>query len=257
MIFMKSLFFPLILIVLLTLSCNKEEEPVLRTFDDVEEDFSVIPLSSGVQDVALELTEGVFWHFRMVPPSVLTSSLQPLVLALHGASGGDNGAHLGTECLIEPGLESINAYILSPNAGTSEWFDPENQEKLATLMFLAKKYWPVDPDRVVITGYSNGGNASWFYSEHQSNSFSAGIPLASSYHSNTSIKINTPLYVIHGEDDELFPVDSTQKWVEEYIDSGGDIQFVIADTLSHFRPCDYVPYLQGAATWLNDEVWNK
>jgi len=80
-------------------------------------------------------------------------------------------------------------------------------------------------------------------------------PLASSYHDHTGIKINNPLYVIHGENDELFPVDSTHKWVDEYIDSGGNIEFVVADTLSHFKPCDYVPYLQEAAVWLQDEVW--
>jgi len=39
------------------------------------------------------------------------------------------------------------------------------------------------------------------------------------------------------------------------LDSGGNIEFVVADTLSHFKPCDYVPYLQEAAVWLQDEVW--
>ena len=43
--------------------------------------------------------------------------------------------------------------------------------------------------------------------------------------------------------------------LDEYIDSGGNIEFVVADTLSHFKPCDYVPYLQEAAVWLQDEVW--
>ena len=248
-----TLFFALLLLIFT--SCNKEEAPVVaRTFDDVQQDFSEIPLNSGVQDVELEMSEGVFWKFRVVPPAT-TSGLHPLVLWLHGASGGSDVAHLGTECLVEPGLESVNPYILSPNAGTEEWFDLENQEKLATLLFLAKENWPVDPDKVVVTGFSNGGNGSWFYSEHQSATFSAGIPLASSYHDDTGIKINTPLYVIHGENDELFPVDSTRKWVDEYIDSGGNIQFVVADTLSHFKPCDYVPYLQEAAVWLQDDVW--
>jgi len=51
------------------------------------------------------------------------------------------------------------------------------------------------------------------------------------------------------------PTVRTHKWVDEYIDSGGNIEFVVADTLSHFKPCDYVPYLQEAAVWLQDEVW--
>ena len=166
---------------------------------------------------------------------------------------------MNTECYIEPGLSGLNAFIISPNAGITEWYDLENQEKLFNLIQLAFEYWPVDRSKVAVVGYSNGGNASWFYSEHQFTTFSAGIPMASSYDisitDSTSRKIETPLYVIHGENDELFPLEITQKWVEESIDAGSDIKFVVADTLSHFRPCDYSPYLKEAANWLEEEVW--
>jgi len=53
------------------------------------------------------------------------------------------------------------------------------------------------------------------------------------------------------------PTVRTHKWFDEYIDSGGNIELVVADTLSHFKPRDYVPYLQEAAVWLQDEVWEK
>ncbi len=252
---MRPDFALLFTVLLLVIGCNKDEDPVERTFDDVQADFSNIPLTDGTQDVTLELNDNQFWSFRVIPPKSLGSSTYPLIIRLHGASAGYDEAHLGTECLIEPGFESLNAFILSPNAGDSEWFEPENQEKLGTLINLAINLWPVDASKLVLVGYSNGGNGSWYYAEHQANTFSAGIPIASSYHNDTSVKIDVPLYVIHGEDDELFPVDSTRKWVEEYQDSGGDIKFVVAEGLTHFLPCEYISYLQDASAWLEEQVW--
>lgn len=255
-LFMRNLTLALILMLA---GCKNEEVPTPRTFDDVKQDFEAIPTDEGIQDVELELSDGFFWSFRVIPPSTTGSSTYPLILALHGASGGSTTAHQNTDCYVEPGLESLNAFILSPNAGTAEWFELENQEKLFNLLSLALEFWPIDNQKIAVVGYSNGGNASWFYAENQSEFFSAGIPMASSYDvsitDSTSRKIDTPLYVIHGEDDELFPLSQTQTWVEQSVAAGSDITFVVAPTLTHFAPCDYVPYLKDAASWLQDDVW--
>ncbi|MBK8556750.1 MAG: hypothetical protein IPL65_13705 [Lewinellaceae bacterium] len=63
------------------------------------------------------------------------------------------------------------------------------------------------------------------------------------------------MYVIHGENDELFPLAETQSWVDQTIAAGSDITFVVAPGLTHYAPCDYVPYIQDAVTWLKDVVW--
>ena len=127
------------------------------------------------------------------------------------------------------------------------------------LMYLALKYWPVDQDRLAVTGYSNGGNASWSFAKFQSNTLSAAIPMASSYDvhdlsGNVNVW-NIPLYVIHGEEDELFPVEQTREWVEATVAAGSDVTFVVAPGLGHYEPCSYVPYLKDAADWLENEVW--
>ena len=64
------------------------------------------------------------------------------------------------------------------------------------------------------------------------------------------------MYVIHGADDDFFPLDLTQNWVNQAIEAGGDITFVIAPNLGHFEPCHYVEYIQDAADWLVNDVWN-
>lgn len=113
------------------------------------------------------------------------------------------------------------------------------------LVTLALKYWDIDPTKVVVLGYSNGGNGSWFYAETLPMLFSAGIPMASSYSTigtdGQPRKIDIPLYVIHGENDELFPLAETQAWVNQSIEAGSFIEFVVAPGLTHNKPAITFP----------------
>jgi len=252
---------PIFLFVLLAgIACKKDENPPPdRTFDDVEKDFKAIDIAPGIHDISLEILNGIVYNFRVIAPSLAPAEKRPLVLALHGASGGDPDAHKSTACYVEPGLAILNAFILSPNGGNDLWYDDSNQEQVATLIYLAKKYWPINFDQIAVTGYSNGGNGSWFFGETQSSTLSAAIPMASSYNTfnqnGVARKMNIPFYVIHGENDELFPLAQTQAWVEATQSVGSDITFVVAPGLGHYTPCDYTPYLQEAALWLRDTVW--
>lgn len=61
-------------------------------------------------------------------------------------------------------------------------------------------------NKVLVTIYGNDGNRSWFFAEKQPQVFSVGIPMASSYSTigtnRQPRKTDTPIYVIHGENDE-------------------------------------------------------
>ena len=129
------------------------------------------------------------------------------------------------------------------------------------LLDLAITYLPIDPTKVLITGYSDGGNGSWFYAEYFSELFSAAIPMATSYNPKDSEgvvpKLNIPLYVIHGENDDLFPLAQTQEWVNLLITAGSSIEFVIASGLTHYQFCEYASYLEDAVGWVQTGVWNN
>ena len=229
-----------------------------RTFDDVEMDFQALDLSPGIQDVSLEMPNGVIYNFRVIAPDRAPGEDRPFIIALHGASTSPD-AHKFTACYVEPGLEDLDAFILSPNGGEGLWYTDANQEMMSALIFLVRKYWPIDESKMAVTGYSNGGNGSWFYGQFQSSLLSAAIPMASSYDlynlDSSVIVFDLPVYAIHGENDELFPVDATRGWIEASNNAGSDIKFVVAPDLGHYVPCDYVPYLKDAAIWLRDSVW--
>ena len=251
---------------LTVISCSKGtepiEEPKARTSEDIISDFKNLTVNVGVNDFKLEtLQKNVFWSFRVLGPSNASeNNKRPLVIDLHGASGGSSTAHQHSDCYAEDGLMALNAYVISPNAGTAEWYDQTNQQQILALLDLAKTNWHVDTNKVLVTGYSNGGNASWFYADFYPDKFTAAIAMASSYNparSNGSIsKIDIPLYVIHGSADELFPVAKTEEFVNASKTAGSTIEFVIADGLSHNKPCDYVEHLKDGVTWVLANAWN-
>lgn len=267
-----------ILIFILNSSCNnpnpnfvdglnnngEETENSPRTADDVRSDFQNFDFTPGINDVSLEsTTEGLFWDFRIIVPEDATNqNKKPLIFNLHGgAQNISPNSHKSTDCLITPGLDGIvDAFIISPNSQGKLWYDQFNQIQILALFDLATNYLPINLNKTAITGYSDGGNGSWFYAQYFSSMFSAAIPMATSYNtakSNGNIeKILIPLYVIHGQDDLLFPVVTTQGFVDESIAAGSDIQFIIAPGLDHYQVCDYTPYLREAAQWLVSYVWN-
>lgn len=255
--------FTIVLVFSTFSSCKKEASPpppISRTYQDLENDFEAIDISDGIVDISLKATDDITWDVRIISPGIVEGELYPMVFSLHGAANGSPTAHQSTACLVEPGLESLGAIIVSPNGYLNQWYASSNVTQVLTLVNLAKKFWPVDTNKIAITGYSNGGNGSWFYAETQAQIFSGAIPMASSYNtyytSGEGRYIETPLYVIHGEDDSLFPVDSTINWVNVTQAVGTDVTLVIADTLDHYEPCEYVSYLQDGALWLENEVWD-
>lgn len=264
MIVLKKLFV-FNALALLLFGCSSDdkndsiETPKELTFDDVEVAFSELVVNVGINDYSLEVPGNLTWDFRAIVPDDGDGAKKPLFVHLHGAASGDPNAHKSTSCYMEPGLENIEAYVISPNGGLNFWEERINQSQVIGLVTFALKYWNVDPSKVVVTGYSNGGNGSWFFAETQPQIFSAAIPMASSYNTlgtdGNPRKIDAPLYVIHGENDALFPLAETQSWVDQSIEAGSQIEFIVAPGLEHNEPCEYVSFFQDAIEWLQTSVW--
>ncbi|MDU8885532.1 dienelactone hydrolase family protein [Yeosuana sp. MJ-SS3] len=263
-----------LLLILILFNCNNESvfqdpnipDPVVddgpRTYADVQEDFDNFEFTTGVNDVTLINIDGDEWSFRVIMPDVdFTNNDRPLVISMHGCAscGIQPTAHQSTACLAEPGFEAIAPIIISPNSNGKLWPTVENNDQVLTLIDLAIDYLPVDSEKIVAHGYSDGGNGSWFFAETQSSLFSAAIPMASHWNTTNSgvgRLIPIPIYVVHGENDATFPVQEVQGWVDASVTSGSDITFVIAPGLTHTEPCNYVDYLKVAADWLVNSVWN-
>jgi hypothetical protein len=89
---------------------------------------------------------------------------------------------------------------------------------LATVSDLRRKYH-IDPNRIFLTGMSNGGIGTWLIGMHHAHLFAGLAPMASGldrvllpFLENLR---NTPVYIIHGAKDQVMPVELSRSIVRE------------------------------------------
>ena len=243
---------PICLIFFIVMLGNNFDVNAQGRLSDSEKSFSKIKVRQGTTDVTLKNDYGKRWKMRVNFPEV-TKATDRLIIALHWAGGGDTYKKFN-DCLALPGLQAQNTIIVSPEGENQLWSTANNVEKILSIVSNSPKYWNVDPYKIAVMGYSNGGNGSWYLAEHYPNLFSAAIPMASAYPIDQKIEI--PLYIIHGAKDELFEIAKTRTWVEKTKNSGTDLIFAANNTLSHFQGCSYVDDLKKAGVWLQT-LWNE
>jgi poly(3-hydroxybutyrate) depolymerase len=211
--------------------------------------------TAGVHWVELppDTTSGKSYRFVIgVPESSEPLAPRPLVVFLHGG-GGSRTLAQRIECLVMPAFAELSPIVVAPEGGRGEWWQAEESSLVLGLTQAAARYWPVQENHLVIMGYSNGGIGAWFFARLYPEHFSAAIPMAS----NHTIVGESPLpvFAIHGSRDELFDVASVQESVAALAARGFDVQLLIKARGTHMEPCAYVPELQTAVQWLEDDVW--
>jgi len=232
---------------------------------DVEEArraFALLPFETGENDFELPVLYNQKWIFRFIIPETTNDELLPLFLDLHGgARTPRNTIHQWINCSLRGAWGDTRAYILSPNSQGLLWYDEFNETQVVNLVKFAIENFNIDPNKVVVTGYSDGGNGSWFFADTHPELFSAAIPLASSYplmtnEDGTLRKIDIPIYAIQGELETLFPYSNIESRVEQHRAAGSDIILVKAIGLDHNTFCSYTPYVEDALEWLETTVWD-
>jgi len=141
-----------------------------------------------------------------VPSNYQPSKAYGLVVCLHGA--GFSG-----EAYLERWQPRLGEdYLLAcPTYATGAWFTRRAEDLvLATVQQMRRRYH-VDPDRIFLTGMSNGGIGAWLIGMHHAPLFAGIAPMASGLDDVLmpflANLMNTPVYVIHGAKDQVMPVE--------------------------------------------------
>ncbi len=159
-----------------------------------------------------------------VPPSYSSEQAYPLILCLHGA--GFTG-----ESYLErwvPRLEDRYILVCPTIAGGAWWTRFAEEVTLEILDSLSQEYH-IDPDGIFLSGMSNGGIGAWIIGMHHADRFAGIAPMASGLDDVmfpfVENLINTPVYVIHGKQDQVMPVRLSQDLVREMKRHGVPYQY--------------------------------
>jgi predicted esterase len=154
-------------------------------------------------------------YYIFVPPSVKPATPVPLLIVLHGS--GRNGLSLVEKW---KDLANTEGFILvGPDASDrSGWRMPEDgPEFLYDLAEMLIKKYPIAPDRLYLFGHSAGAvfalNLAMFESEY----FAAVAFHAGAWRSDRELQFpeaatrKTPIKIIVGDRDALFPLESVKR----------------------------------------------
>ncbi len=189
---------------------------------------------------------GHTWHYAVqVPKDYDGTKPVPMVLVLHGAGGGGE-AYLknagwakkadeaGFLAVAPDGLpagpDAEPSFLTNPrlwNSGQLRPLSPraaiDDKVFFTALLDDVAKRWKLDPDRVYLTGHSNGGGMTFRLGFEMSERFAALAPVASGFWivpRRSTPKRPLPTLFIIGTEDPLVPLaggERTLPWGKSYV----------------------------------------
>ncbi|WP_212698518.1 carboxylesterase family protein [Vallitalea pronyensis] len=161
----------------------------------------------------------------------------PLILFLHGM--GERGNQIEDVKVhgIPKNIQEKKDYsfiIVSPQCPIGEMWSTVS-DALYYLLQDIKDHYPVDEDRVYLTGLSMGGYGTWDLAMHYPNEFAAIAPVCGGmFDAETVVKLkHMPIWAFHGVKDKVVPISETQRLVDILEACGGNIRFTAYPDLEH------------------------
>ena len=180
----------------------------------------------------------------------------PIILALHFAGHGTPFyGRIILEQLVEPALRELGAVIVAPDCTAESWSDPQSEADVLSLLDFVSNHYVLDTKRLIVCGYSMGGNGAWYLAARNPDRFSAAVIMSGWPPPEIGqVEWRVPVYVIHSRDDEFMPIEPTQFAVNTLVDRGAQVEFSILDGVTHFETYRFIAPLSAALPWL-ERVW--
>lgn len=178
-----------------------------------------------------------------VPPLCDGDGPWPLVVALHGGSG--HGSEFLWTWLRE--ARSRGFLLLAPSSRGTTWSldAPElDGRALRRMVDFVSERWPLDRERILLTGLSDGATFALLTGLHLEAPYSALAPVAGVLHpanfalGNLERARGRRIYQVHGARDWLFPVALAHMARDALAGAGADLVYRELPELSHAYPRD-------------------
>lgn len=178
------------------------------------------------------------------------SKRYPLIYFLHGSGDEDYDStfviSFGLPAVLALGEQPDNFdfVVVSPQAepGTT-WYSGNQPEVVDGLLQDVLDTYLVDPDRVYLTGLSMGGFGSWHIASRYPDRYAAMASLSGSGYQQAGTPpqdyacplAEVPVWVIHGEQDQIALYDAVRMQVEAWEDlCGATVKFTTYPDAGHF-----------------------
>lgn len=217
-------------------------EPALRGDEAVQARFRTPAPDTGVLHGGGEPgARGAFSLY--VPEDYDAGRAWPLVVALHGGSG--NGRAFLWSWLRA--ARSHGAIVVAPTALGETWAltgPDRDTPNLARILDEIGARWRLDPDRLLLTGLSDGGTFTYVSGLEPASPFTHLAPVAAAFHPMLAQMADgarlqgLPIHIAHGALDWMFPVDMAREAAAALEAAGADVTYREIPDLAHTYPTE-------------------
>lgn len=171
-------------------------------------------------------------YWELVPPNV--SSNPALIVFLHGSGEcGSMNSMTGVsfpKFMKEGYMSSYDAIFLAPNSAGCSWTNDSTVVKELIDDTVAR--YNVNPNKIIITGHSLGGNGTYHMVAKYPGFFSAAVPVSGCPYDNASAYTSTPIRSYIGSQEGGYRSCNVNK-VTEINNAGGSVEFIEVPNASH------------------------
>ncbi|MGH7932826.1 MAG: hypothetical protein ACREQN_06600 [Candidatus Binataceae bacterium] len=176
-----------------------------------------------------------------IPEDYSPERPMPMIVALHGGYGQ------GSEYVwtwLRP-ARSRRWVLLAPKSWGDTWdmtLRSADTRSVLTMIDEAARDYPIDTARVYLTGLSDGGIFTYILGLEHHQRFRGLAPVAGALHQAIDPMLrerrgkDTPIFVIHGVHDPIFPVTFTRQTTQLLRELGYDVKYEELPEWAHALP---------------------
>lgn len=196
-----------------------------------------------------------------LPRNFDSSRKYPLVISLHGAysnhrlnlrrvfgKGNRPGETDAEASRYFPPLRDVDYIVATPLARGTMGYQGIAEKDVYDVLAEVKKRFPIDEDRVYLTGLSMGGGGALWLGLTRPDLWAAMAPVCAAVPHGTEElapnALNLPVHLFHGDLDPAVPVSASRRWHKNLLNLDTQVEYVEYPGIKH-NSWDYA-YKDGA-----------
>ncbi len=204
------------------------------------------PAQTGFLDRTVTVAAVAYRYQVYVPRSYDSTAAWPVILFLHGAGERGTSGLLQTEVGLGPAIRRFPArypaIVVFPQAREETLWSGASADMAMAALEQTISEFRVDTRRVYVTGLSMGGHGSWYLSYHYPDRFAAVVPIcgwvtgtgffepvlpdvAEPHRAIAARLETTPVWIFHGESDDVVPVAESRSMFQALRSIGGTVEY--------------------------------
>ncbi len=181
----------------------------------------------------------------------------PAILFLHGhgAQGTDGKRHVGQGLAVAIGAmsEELPMIAIFPQAleGENWQADTSGGRRALRILEEVQQEYPIDPDRIILSGFSMGGQGTWSLGAAHPTHWAAVVPIAHGWQTNEAEKLkDLPCRAFQSDSDEMIAASLTREMVSAIQAKGGKPLYTEFSGLTHAQTAKEAFLQQELIAWM-------